>query len=85
MAQSRLNIVRKGSIAVMLLFAFWLGFSIPPPIATRADDQQEGPKEAFLAGDQLSIPILKDSLAELKKIDERLERIEKLMAAKQQH
>jgi hypothetical protein len=94
MTQSRLITVRKGSIAVVLLFVCWLVFAIPPRTATTADItkpelnpgdvQTVPPNQPFLTGDERSIPVLKESLATLRQIDGRLERIEKLLAAKQQ-
>ncbi len=86
MARNRINLVRAGSIAAVLLFAlaFWLGFPVPPRAATTADIQTPGTNEPFLAGDERSIPILQDMLGTLKQIDGRLERIEKRMAAQKQ-
>lgn len=86
MVQNRRNIVRMGSIFVVLLFAFWLGFPIPPRTASTADIRKEEPNTAdiqtvppiapSLTGDQLSIPILKDILDTLKHIDARIERLD---------
>jgi hypothetical protein len=96
MVRSKLNIVRNASIVVALLFACWLGFPIPPRTATTADIfvpqpnatttadvQTVAPIPPSLAGDERSVPVLKDVLATLRQIDRRLEHIENLMVENQ--
>jgi len=68
-------------VAVLLLVAFWLGSVIPLRTVHTGELQQSGSNEPFLAGDERSIPVLKDILATVKQIDARLERIEKQMPA----
>jgi hypothetical protein len=91
MAERKLSFGRAGSTAAVLLFVLWLGSVVLPQTATTGELQKVEPQEPFLAGDERSIPILKDSLATLKqidarleRIDARLERIEKLIPAQRQ-
>ena len=81
MANGRRNVGRAGLMAVLLLIAFWLGSAVPPRTARTGELQPSGSNEPFLAGDERSIPILKEILATVKQIDARLERIEKQVPA----
>jgi hypothetical protein len=83
MAERKLNTGRAAWMAVLLLAAFWLGSAIPPRIARTGELQPTGATEPFLAGDERSIPVLKDILATVKQIDARLERLEKRVPAEQ--
>jgi hypothetical protein len=80
--------IRLGNIlctAALMLGAYWLGSAAPARDKAMADIVQSGSTEPFLAGDERSIPVLKEIAATVKQIDSRLERIEKtLPAAKQQ-
>jgi hypothetical protein len=81
MTAGRLHIGNVGWLAALLLAAFWLGSAVPPRTAATAEIQKTESKEPFLAGDERSIPILKEIAATVKQIDARLERIEKLLPA----
>jgi hypothetical protein len=61
----------------MLVAAFWLGSSTREPAANGADSRRNSTQEAFLAGSERSIPILQEIAGTLKRIDTRLERLEK--------
>jgi hypothetical protein len=79
-----------GWLAALVLGAFWLGSAVPLRTAntadiqrtqsSTADVQREEPKATFLAGDERSLPVLKEIAATVKQIDARLERIEKSLA-----
>lgn len=84
MTRERSRIGNALWLAVVLLGAFWLGTAVPPPVAGTAEVQQPESKEQFLAGDERSIPVLKEIAATAKQIDGRLERIEKLLAERRQ-
>jgi hypothetical protein len=84
MADRRLYIGNVGWLAAMLLGAFWLGAAVPPRTAATAEILQTESKEQFLAGDERSIPVLKEIAATVKRIDARLERIEKSLPVPRQ-
>ena len=66
---------------LFVLAAFWIGTAYHPESALHAQVKRVGPTEAFQAGDQLALPVLQKILATLRRIDERLERFEKLAQA----
>ncbi len=80
----KVSISGAGWMAAVLLVVFWLGTSVPPRTAATAEIQQTESKEPFLAGDERSIPILKEIATTVKQIDARLERIEKSLPARRQ-
>ncbi len=84
MADRRLLIGNVGWLAAILLAAFWFSSAVPSRTAVTAEIKQAESKEPFIAGDERSIPILKDIAATVKEIDARLERIEKLLPAPRQ-
>jgi hypothetical protein len=84
MADRRHRIGNVGWLAALLLAAFWLGSAIPPRTAATAEAPQAEAKDRLLAGDERSLPILKEIAVTVKQIDARLERLEKLLPAPRQ-
>jgi hypothetical protein len=77
MADRKLKIGTASWMVVALLGAFWWGSTFRPRTGATAEIQQVESPERFLAGDERSIPILKEIAATVKQIDARLERLEK--------
>jgi hypothetical protein len=75
------NFVRFGWTAAILLASFWAGAFLRPQPASTADIRKGPPKQHFLAGSERSVPILQDISETLKRMDDRLARIEKIAAA----
>jgi hypothetical protein len=77
-------------MGLLLLGAFWAGSVFQPErgasaagkAAGRAAGRQPPPPQPFLAGSERALPILQEIAATLKRIDDRLARIEKLMAVR---
>ncbi len=84
MATSNLKYRRAGWLAAWLLGAFWLGSTLAPRIVATAEAQQAAAPEPFLTGDERALPIQREILATLKQIDERLERMEKVIPPSRQ-
>lgn len=86
MSRHQLTFARHGTLALAVLGAVLIGalFARPPagqsgrsPSAQR-QAADEIPPGHFLAGGERSVPVLEEISATLKRIDERLERLEKL-------
>ncbi|MBC8876541.1 MAG: hypothetical protein H8E44_44500 [Planctomycetes bacterium] len=72
----------RGLVTGMVLAAaFWLGSSFREPAAIGADSHKNPSPPMFLAGSERTIPILQDIAATLKRIDTRLDRLEKWVQA----
>ena len=72
---------RVGWTAVVLLVSFWAGTFLRPQPASTADVRTSPPKQHFLAGSERSVPILQEISETLKRMDARLSKIEKIVAA----
>jgi hypothetical protein len=79
MADRKPHLGAAGWLAAALLGACWWGSAVPPRTAVTAEIKQPESAEPFLAGDERSIPVLKEIAATVKQIDARLERIEKFI------
>ena len=84
MATNNLKYRRAGGLSLLLLGAFWLGSTLAPRMVATAEAQQSAGPEPFLTGDERALPIQREILATLKQIDERLERMEKLIPSSRQ-
>jgi len=79
MKKTTRNAGRMAAVALTLALAFLAGTVCEP--RTSAGVRQSAPREAFLSGGERSVPLLVEISATLKRIDNRLARLEKLMAA----
>jgi len=89
MVQAKRGSVRVAAIGLLLLGAFWAGNVFAPErgasaagsAARSALGRKTTPQEPFLAGSERTLPVLQEISATLKRIDDRLARIEKTLAA----
>jgi hypothetical protein len=72
---------RLAAVGIIVLGAYLAGSLLRPPRAANADVRHSPPRQAFLAGGERAVPILQDIAATLKRIDDRLARLEKTVAA----
>ncbi|MCA9076292.1 MAG: hypothetical protein KDA93_14780 [Planctomycetaceae bacterium] len=67
---------RVATIGLVLLAGYFMGRVTSGPSIAHADVRQTPRREAFQSGDELSVGVLKEISATLKRIDGRLERME---------
>jgi len=72
---------RLAAVGIIVLGAYLAGSSLRLPPEANADVRPSPPRQAFLAGGERAVPILQDIAATLKRIDDRLARLEKTVAA----
>ena len=79
MTRTQPAVGRIGLVALLTL-TFWAGMSLGPPQMAEGENRVATPRQAFLAGDERSLPILEEISATLRQIDGRLARLEKIAA-----
>ena len=78
MSSRRLTLVRNGIPALVILGALLLGALCGRPPAGRTRGEVDPQMGHFLAGSERSLPVLEEISATMKRIDERLARLEKI-------
>ncbi len=86
MSRHKLTLAHHGALTLVVLGAVLIGALCGRPPAGQSVRTPAGQREAsnqsppghFLAGGERSVPVLEEISATLKRIDERLERLEKL-------
>ena len=78
MSKHRLSFARHGLPALVILGALLLGALSGRPPADKSGISGDLPAGHFLSGSERSLPVLQEISATLKRIDERLVRLEKI-------
>ena len=78
MPKHGLTFARHGLLALVMLGAVLLGALCGRPPAGQSRVPADAPVGHFLSGSERSLPVLEEISATLKRIDERLERLEKI-------
>ena len=78
MPRHGLTLVRHGLPALVLLGAVLLGVLFGRPPAGQSRVSPQAPVSHFLSGSERSLPVLVEISATMKRIDERLARLEKI-------
>jgi len=72
---------RLAAVGIIVSGAYLAGSLFRAPPEANADVRRSPQRQAFLAGGERAVPILQDIAATLKRIDDRLARLEKTVAA----
>ena len=80
MSRRSLTFTHHGLLALVMLGAVLIGALCgrPPAARSRAELESDIPAGHFLAGSERSLPVLEEISATMKRIDERLARIERI-------
>ena len=78
MSRHGLNFARHGLPALAILGALLFGALCGKPPAGRSRVSDDAPPMHFLSGSERSLPVLQEISATMKRIDERLARLEKI-------